>query len=326
MLNTKLHLNKEVFISSPSMKSIRQGFGDEILDVVKNSKDVYVLSADLGSSVKLSALMEKYPEKFIQMGVAEQNMAGVAAGMALSGKIPFITSYAIWNPGRDWEQIRLAICTSNANVKIIGSHSGLSHCYDGGAAQCLEDIALTRVLPRMVVVSPCDYWQTRKAVEWSVKHKGPVYIRLAREETPIITTKDTPFDFESAQKFIEGTDVTLVATGTLVYEALVAAKELKSKHKISAEVINVHTVKPLDDTTIIESAKKTKKVITVEDHQAAGGMGGAVCELLSSKLPTEVIRIGVQDKFGESGKYNELKDKYGLSAHHIIDKVIKILK
>jgi len=324
MLNTKLHLNKEVF-TTKDVISMRQGFGDEISKIAKINKDVYALTADLATSMKLDQLMEESPKQFIQMGVAEQNMAGVAAGMALSGKIPVITSYALWNPGRNWEQVRLSICLTNANVKILGSHAGLSHSFDGGSAQCLEDIALSRVLPRIVVLSPCDYWQTRKSLEWAIKHKGPVYLRIARSDIPEITTEETPFNYEEAQKLVEGKDISIFATGDMVIEALRAAKDLKAKYKVSAEVINVHTIKPLDSKTLVASAKKTKNVITLEDHQITGGLGGAVCELLSKELPTKVTVIGIQDKFGESGKYDELKDKYGLSAHHVVNKAIKLL-
>lgn len=325
MLNTKLHLNNDVFLKNAKRISIRQGFGDGILELVKKNSDILVLTADLASSLKILPIQDSFPKNFIQVGIAEQNMAGIAAGLALSGKIPFITSFAIWNPGRNWEQIRTSICLSNANVKIIGSHAGLSHSYDGAAAQCLEDIALARVLPRMVVISPCDYLQTIKAITWAESHKGPVYIRLAREDVLEITTHGTPFEYDKIQKLVEGNQVTLAATGTMVYEALLAAKELKSKHKVSVEVINVHTIKPLDDEGIIESAKKTKLVVTVEDHQVIGGLGSAIAEVLAQKHPTKLIRIGVNDKFGESGTYEELKDKYGLSAHHIVNKVLKEL-
>jgi transketolase len=326
MLNTELHLNKEIFITTAEKKSTRNGFGDSILKIAKDNDKVVALCADLKDSLKLDNFANQFPERFIEVGIAEQNMAGIAAGLALSGKIPFITSFAIFNPGRNWEQIRLSICYSNTNVKIVGSHAGLSHSKDGGMAQNLEDIALMRVLPRMVVLSPCDYYETVRAVEEAAIHNGPVYIRLCRDETNTITTSKTPFKIGEAYVIKEGVDTTVITTGPILYEALVASKELKGKYGIDVEIINCPTIKPLDEDTILKSTKKTGKVITIEDHQITGGLGGAIAELLSEKYPVPVYRIGVRDKFGESGTYEELKNKYGLSSGQITDKVLLWIK
>lgn len=317
MLNPKLELNQGIFHKSVKKFATREGFGAGILEAGEKYKNLLVLCGDLMDSTKTEKFMKKFPDRFIEIGIAEQNMASIAAGLALSGKIPFAASFSIFNPGRNWEQIRLSICYSNLNVKIVGTHSGLSHSRDGGMAQALEDIALTRTLPNMTVVHPVDYHEAVKATLALANHKGPAYLRLTREKTPVITTDNTSFKIGKAQVLKEGQDVTILGTGPITYEALVAAKNLAGKHKMQAEVINCATIKPLDEKEILKSVKKTGKAITIEDHQIAGGFGGAVAELLSEKMPTKLVRMGMKDEFGESGFYDELLDKFKMSAHHI---------
>lgn len=326
MLRHELYLNEHIFAKDPDKKTTRDGFSDALLELGATNTNVVVLCADLAESTKVNTFAKKFPDKYIEMGIAEQNMAGVAAGLAMSGKIPFITSLAIFSPTRNWEQIRLSICFSYQNVKIVSTHAGLSHSFDGGMAQCLEDIALTRVLPNMTVISPADYWEAKKATLEIAKLSGPVYMRLGREATTEITTEKTPFEIGSAQVIKVGTDATIISTGTMLYEALEAAKELKAKYNVDVEVINCATIKPLDATTIVNSAAKTKLVVTIEDHQVTGGLGGAVAECLAENYPTKVIKLGVRDTFGESGKYVELKEKYGLASHHIVNSVLNARK
>ena len=326
MLNPKLQLNQGIFHKDVKLESTRKGFGAGIVAAAKKHDNLLVLCADLNDSLHLDDFVKKFPKRFIQTGIAEQNMASIAAGLALSSKLPFACSFSVFNPGRNWEQIRLSICYSNANVKLVGSHSGLSHSRDGGMAQALEDIALTRTLPNISVVHPLDYEEAIKATLAVAKHKGPVYLRLTREKTPVITTPKTPFNIGKAAVLKEGSDVTILGTGPITYEALVATKILQGKHKINAEVISVSTIKPLDEETIVKSAKKTGVVITIEDHQIAGGFGSAITELLSEKYPVKIKRMGMADKFGESGFYNELLDKFGMSAHHIVDAAVKLVK
>lgn len=304
------------------MKSNREGFGDGLLAAGEKNPNIIVLTADLRDSTKVEKFANKFPDRFIEVGIAEQNMAGIAAGLALNGKIPVMSSYAIFSPGRNWEQIRTSIAYSKANVKIIGSHSGLSDGGDGATHQALEDLALMRVLPNLVVMSPCDYQQAYKMILSAVEIGSPVYIRLTREATPEITTPDTPFEIGKAQVLQEGSDITIISHGPIIYEALCAAKLLAEKHKLSVEVINLHTIKPLDETAILKSAKKTGKVVVVEEHQVAGGLGGAVCELLGQRLPTPVCLVGINDSFGQSGQYDELKAKYKLDAKSICERIL----
>lgn len=326
MLNTAFKPNDGIFSKSIEKKSTEEGFGEAITEIAKDNNNIVALCADLKESTKLLEFSKQYPQRFIQTGISEQNMIGMAAGLAMNNKIPFAASFSIFNPGRNWEQIRLSICFSNTNVKVVGAHSGLSHCFDGGMAQALEDIALMRTLPNMIVVHPADYLEAKKATKALASYVGPAYLRLTREKTPVITTEESPFEIGRAYIVKEGSEVTIISTGTMLFEALVAAKDLQGKYKINAEVINCPTIKPLDEKTIIKSAAKTKHVVTVEDHQIVGGLGGAIAELLSEKLPTKIKRVGVNDSFGESGTYEELKDKYGLSAHHIVSNIVKLLK
>lgn len=303
--------------SNLQSESIRNGFGKGLLEAGQQYQNVVAVTADLTDSTKVSAFAIEFPERFIQVGVSEQNLITVGSGLAALGKIPFVTSYAAFNPGRNWEQIRTTICINDRPVKIIGSHAGINVGPDGATHQMLEDIALMRSLPNMVVIAPCDSIEAEKATLAMATDARPNYMRLAREITPIITLPNTPFDIGKAYVFQKGFDVTLIATGTMTYQALVAADRLKHYH-ITAEVINVPTIKPLDNETIIASAKKTRAVITAEEAQINGGLGGAVAEVLAERCPTIMRRIGMKDVFGESGKPHELMKHFGLTADHIV--------
>jgi transketolase len=324
MLNTDAKLNKKMFDKSPEMKSIRAGFGEGLVAAGENNPQVVGLCADLTESTHMDTFRDKFPRRFVEMGVAEQNLASVASGMAAMGKIPFISSYAMFSPGRNWEQVRTTICYNNQPVKIAGSHAGVSVGPDGGSHQAVEDIAITRVLPRMIVISPCDAEEARKATIASVDTGTPVYIRLAREATPTITTKQTPFEIGKAQTFWTSNNpkVGIIATGALVHKALEAARELENE--IDVEVINLATIKPLDKDAIIDLAKRAGKIVTVEEHQVAGGMGSAVAEVLASAYPVPIEFIGVRDQFGQSGKPEELIEHYGMGTKDIIAVVKKI--
>lgn len=319
-----MNLSKDIYNANIEYKSTRNGFGDAIAELGEKNQSIVALTADLRESVKLTNFAKKFPERFIDVGVAEQNMAGVAAGLALSGKIPVITSYATFSPGRNLDQIRASICYSKANVKIVSSNAGLSAVEDGATHQALEDLAIMRTLPNMTVLVPADYEQAKVAFTEAIRIKGPVYIRIAKSELPVFTTAETPYKVGPAQLLTDGTDITIAATGAQVYTALLAAKELEIKHKISCDVLNYHTIKPLDKTSIINSAKKTKLVISIEEHQIAGGLGSALAEVLSEQYPTKLFRIGINDVFGESGKYEDLLDKYGLTRQHIVKKILEI--
>lgn len=310
-------------IFNVSRKATREGFGEAILDLGKRKKNVVVLTADLGESMKVDEFERMFPDRFVQVGVAEQNLMGISAGLALSGKIPFAVSYAVFNPGRNWDQLRVSVCYTNANVKIIGGHTGITVGPDGATHQALEDIAMTRVLPNLMVVVPADYEQAKKATLAIASYKGPVYLRLTRPKTACFTTAITPFELGKAQVLRSGKGVTIFACGSLVYEALLAAEELKGE--VEVEVVNVHTIKPIDEEAIVRSARKTGKVITLEEHQINGGLGGAVAEILGEKQPTKMIRMGMKDTFGESGNPGELLAKYGLDKDGVIKTVRKIL-
>ncbi len=304
-------------------KSTRAGFGDALLVLAKKDKNIVVVSADLAESTRVQAFAKKFPERFIEVGVAEQNMMGVAAGLALSGKTAVAASFAVFSPGRNWDQLRVSVCYSDANVKIIGSHAGLAVGEDGASHQALEDIAITRCLPNLTIISPADYLEAQRATEAMLKIKGPVYLRLTRPNTPLFTDKKTPFKIGQADILLSGKDITLIAHGPILYEALQAAKIL-AKEKISVEIINCHTIKPLDGKTILNSAKKTRQVVTLEDHQINGGLGSAIAELLSEKLPTSLLRLGVHDTFGESGDYKKLWQKYSLDRQSIANHIRQI--
>ncbi|PIS07007.1 transketolase [Candidatus Berkelbacteria bacterium CG06_land_8_20_14_3_00_43_10] len=314
-LNKYYNLNKNIF-SSPDLEANRVGFGVALKDVGKTNKDVVALCCDLTESTRIIEFAKAYPERFFEIGVAEQNLAGIAAGMALTGKIPFMASYAAFSPGRNFDQIRVSIAYSNTNVKIIGAHAGVTVGPDGATHQMLEDVALMRTLPNMTVIVPADFDQAYAATVAATSFVGPVYIRLAREKTPKITTSTTPFTIGKANVYAKGRDVTIIANGPMVYEALVAAEALE-KQKINVEVIDCHSVKPLDAQTILTSVAKTGAVVTAEEAQVTGGLGGAVAELLGEHMPVPLKRIGVLDRFGESGEPAELMKAFHLTAHDI---------
>jgi transketolase len=305
-------------------KSTRDGFGEALLSLAKKNKNIVIVSADLAESTRVSGFAKKYPTRFIEVGVAEQNMISVAAGLALSGKVAIASSFAVFSPGRNWDQLRVSVCYSQANVKIIGSHTGLGAGEDGASHQALEDIAITRCLPNLVVIAPADYNEAKKALVAAITHQGPVYLRLTRQNTPVFTNEKNLFKIGQADVLKKGQDVTLIACGPMVYEALEVAKKLASEN-INAEVINCHTIKPLDKKTILASVKKTKKVVTIEDHQIHGGMGSAVAEMLAENFPVPMKIMGVNDTFGESGRPEELYKKYDLSQEHIISNIKKLL-
>ncbi len=303
----------------------REGYGKGLVEAGEKDDRVVVLCADLTESTNSHFFAEKFPERFIQVGVAEQNMALVASGMANYGKIPFIASYATFSPGRNNEQIRTNICINNVPVKIAGSHAGISVGPDGATHQALEDIAIMRVVPRMVVVVPCDAVEAQKATFASAFNDQPTYIRLGRAKSPVFTTDETPFELGKAEIFRNGKDAVVIGCGMLVYNALVAAEELAGEG-IDCMVINSHTVKPIDEKTIIEAAQKTGAVVSVEEHQVNGGLGSAVAEVLSRNYPVPQEYIGVQDKFGESGKPEELIEAFGMGISSIKDAVRKVIK
>ena len=292
---------------------LRFGFGRGLLEAGRRDDSVMALCADLTDSTQMSKFAAEFPARFVEVGIAEQNLATVAAGMALAGQIPFTSSYAAFSPGRNWEQIKTTACLNEMPVKVVGSHAGLITGQDGATHQMLEDIALMRVLPGMVVVCPGDSIEAEKATLAIASNGSPSYLRLAREATPVFTTLESPFELGRAYVLREGTDVTLAGTGTMTYELLVAAEELASAG-ISAEVVHVPTVKPLDEATLLASAAKTGVVVTAEEAQIAGGFGGAVAELLSAKAPTRVLRLGVRDRYGETGLPYELLEHFGLTG------------
>jgi len=269
--------------------------------------------------------VDKFPDRFVQIGVAEQNLVTVASGMSAMGKIPFCSSYAMFSPGRNWDQLRVSICYSQSNVKIVSTHAGLSVGEDGASHQALEDIAITRVLPNLLVISPLDYEETKKAVIAIAKIKNPVYLRLHRQTSPQITDSKTPFQIGKANILQAGKNLTLVGCGPILHEAIKAAENLK-KQNISVEIINCHTIKPLDKNTILKSLQKTKKLITLEEHQIAGGLGSAILEQVVSSYSVPVKLIGVQDTFGESGKPSELWHKYKIDSQYIEQEILKIIK
>lgn len=317
-------LINNLFASDVKQVPIRNGYGEGLLVLGKENDDVIVLCCDLTESTRSLEFAKAYPERFVQVGVAEQNLAGLGAGMAHEGKIPFITSYATFSPGRNWDQIRVSICYSGNNVKIIGSHAGISVGPDGATHQAMEDIAITRVLPRMTVLVPCDAIEARKATIAAAKMNGPVYIRLAREKTAQFTTEETPFEIGKAYVFREGKDCTIAAAGPQVYYALQAADAL-SKEGIECEIINLVSVKPLDEQVLINSVKKTGCVVSAEEHQIMGGVGSAVAEALGRNFPAPQEFVGMPDHFGESGEPTELTAKWGMDSKAIAQAVHKVL-
>jgi len=337
MLNPNQKLNPKMFEKDVEKVAIRAGFGEGLVLAGEKNDDVVALCADLTESTQMHLFRNKFPERFFEMGVAEQNMAAVASGMSAMGKIPFIASYAMFSPGRNWEQVRTTICYNSRPVIIVGSHAGVSVGPDGGSHQALEDIALMRVLPRMIVISPCDAVEARKATEAAADRSAAdvdgalsasIYLRLSRNPTPVITTDETPFEIGKAQIFYgeekEKADVGIIATGALVYKALRAAENLK-KENINVTVLNMATIKPLDEKAVIALAKNCGAIVTVEEHQIAGGLGSAVAECLAQNHPTPIEFVGVRDEFGQSGTPEELIEHYGLGESGIIEAVKKVL-
>lgn len=325
MLNQDAFLNPKLFDEDVEFVPSRNGYGEGLVLAGEENPNVVALCADLTESTRTEAFKNKFPSRFVELGVAEQNLAAVASGMAAVGKIPFMTSYATFSPGRNWEQIRTTICYNNQPVKIIGSHAGISVGPDGATHQALEDIALARALPNMVVISPVDAIEAKKATLALAHHPKPCYMRLSREKVPVVTSEKTPFEIGRGEIFWEGSDATIIATGQMVYRALQAAKELYSQ-EISVRVINIHTIKPLDQKLIIESAEKTGAIVTVEEHQVFGGLGSAVSEVVSQNFPVPMKIIGIKDSFGESGEQNELLEKFGLTTKEIIHGITTVLR
>ena len=327
MINKDAKINPKIFEKDVEMKAVREGYSDGLVIAGEKDSNVVVLCADLTESTRAQKFSEKFPDRFFQIGIAEQNMAAIAAGLGVSGKIPFISSYATFSPGRNWEQIRTTICYNDSNVKIAGHHAGLMTGPDGATHEATEDIAIMRALPNMRVFVPCDAIQAKKVTAAAAQLWGPTYIRFAREKSPTVTTEDTPFTPGKAEIFWEGKkpQVLIIATGVLVHNALVAARDLE-KEKINTVVLNVHTIKPLDDKKIVSLAKKIGAVVTVEEHQVMGGLGGAVAEALAQHAPVPQEFVGLQNTFGESGNPWDLINKYGMGVKDIVRAVKKVIR
>lgn len=325
MLSKSANLKKNTLSKDIDKAPTRDGYGLGLVEAGEKDERIVVLCGDLSDSTRSGMFRDRWPERFIQSGIQEQNMATVAVGLALQGKIPFISTYAVFCPGRNWDQIRISGCYNNTNVKYAGAHSGISVGPDGATHQAMEDIALTRVLPRMTVLVPCDMEETRKVVHAAVKIEGPVYFRFARDATPVFTTLKTPFKVGQAQVFREGSDAAIIAAGPIVHTALLAADRLIEKG-ISCRVINCPSIKPLDGKTIEKAARECGAVVTCEEHQVMGGVGSAVAEFLASHYPVPMAFVGMPDSFGESGEPEQLLKKYRLDAAGITDKVRAVLK
>ncbi len=327
MFNPSAKLNPHIFYSSIEQKATRDGFGEGLLAVGEENPNVVALSADLSESTRVEEFAKRFPERYFECGVAEQNMAAIAAGLGVSGKIPFISSFAVFSPGRNWEQIRTTIAYNDSNVKIAGHHTGISVGADGVTHQATEDIAIMRALPNMKVFVPCDAIEAKKATVAAAKIWGPVYLRFSRQKSPVFTTEETPFVPGRAETFWESSkpQVLIIGCGPLLYNALLASRELE-KENIGTVILNCHTIKPLDDRKIVEFTKKYRAVVTVEEHQISGGLGGAVAELLAKAAPTPIEFIGIKDTFAESGEPAQLIEKYGLSVEDIKRAVKKVLK
>lgn len=328
-MNT-VSLDPRFFDGTPDAAPIRKGFGEGLLQAGEEDHRVVALCADLTESTMMHLFKNRFPDRFVEMGIGEQSMASVASGLAAMGKIPFFSSYAMFSPGRNWEQIRTTICYNHVNAKVVGSHAGISVGPDGGTHQAIEDIALMRIIPRMTVIAPCDALEAKKATIAAAKFDGPVYIRLAREATPIITTPDTPFEIGKAQTFFAPSDgkkpdIGIVATGSLVHEALRAAKRLADEG-ISVTVLNLATIKPLDEEAVLSLARNVRGIVTVEEHQKKGGMGSAIAEFLSAVYPTRQMFVGVHDEFGQSGTPEELLRHYRMDADAIVSAAKAVLQ
>lgn len=324
-LAAKAHLKRNTLSPDVEMIPTRDGYGIGLVELGEANDQVMVLCGDLADSTRSAKFRDAFPERYIQMGIAEQNMATVAVGLSLQGKIPFISTYAVFCPGRNWDQIRISGCYNNANVKYAGGHTGISVGPDGGTHQAMEDITLTRVLPRMTVLVPCDSEETRKVVHAAAKINGPVYFRYARTATAAFTTAETPFQIGKAQVFRDGKDVAIIGAGPIIHTALVAADRLIERG-ISVRVINSPSIKPLDEETIERAARECGAVVTVEEHQVMGGVGGAIAEALARTYPVPIEFIGMQNSFGESGEPAELLKKYRMDADAIMDAVKRVVK
>lgn len=325
MIEPGMHLRADLF-EGKEQAPTRDGFGKGVVEAGESDPQVIVLCADLTESTRALDFQKKFPERFVEVGVAEQNLAALASGFANYGKIPFIASYAAFSPGRNNEQIRTTISINNVPVKIAGMHAGVSVGPDGATHQALEDMALMRVQPRMVVISPCDAEEARKATVAAAKNGTPVYLRFGREKTPTMTTEETPFEIGKAQVFwsSESPVATIFSTGPLTHNALLAARELEGKG-VQVQVVNVHTIKPLDADTIVTAARNSGAVVTVEEHQIAGGLGSAIAELLAQNSPVPMEFIGVHDQFGQSGEPKELIEHYGMGVSHIVTAAKKVI-
>ena len=326
-LNTSINLDPNLYegnFDKLDYLPTRDGWGKALVDLGKRNPNVVVLCADLADSTRTNWFQKEFPDRFIEVGIAEQNMANIAAGLSKAGKIPFISTYAVFCPGRNWDQIRITSCYGNMNVKFSGAHAGISVGPDGATHQSLEDIAITRCLPNMIVLSPCDFWETKKATIAAAGVKGPVYIRFHREKIPIITTEETPFKIGKGMLLRGGNDISFITTGAMTHEALIAAKNL-AKEGIDARVINIHTVKPIDKEIIIKAARETGAIVTAEEHQVMGGFGSAVAEVLAENYPVPMKMIGIYDKFGTSGSPNELMKAFGLTHNELFNAAKEII-
>jgi transketolase len=323
-----MNLNPDIFEETVEKVPVRNGFGTGLVKAGDENKNVVALTADLSESVRTHLFAEKYPERFFQVGIAEQNLVSVASGMAAMGKIPFAASYAVFSPGRSWEQIRTTIAYNEQPVIVVGSHAGVTTGPDGGTHQALEDIAITRVLPNMTVISPCDHIEAEKAVLALTKKPRPTYLRLGREKTPVITTAETPFEIGKGQLFFQPQenkiDIGIISTGWLTHTAIKVAQEFEERG-INVAVLNISTIKPLDTEAVLSLAKKARAIVTVEEHQIAGGLGGAVAEFLVQNFPVPQEFVGMKDKFGESGEPMELIDVFGMDDNGIVRAVEKVL-
>lgn len=325
MFTKTAHLKHNTLSKDVDMAPTRDGFGIGLVELGEKNEDVVVLCADLSDSTRSAKFRDKFPERFIQTGVQEQNMANVAVGLALNGKIPFVSTYAVFCPGRNWDQMRISGCYNKANVKYAGAHSGISVGPDGATHQAMEDIALTRVLPGMTVLVPCDTEETRKVVHAAAEFKGPVYFRFARAGTAAFTTEKTPFKIGKAQVFRDGGDVAIIAAGPIIHSALVAADRL-IEQGISCRVVNCPSIKPLDEETIERAARECEAVVTCEEHQTMAGVGGAIAEFLGRSYPVPMEFVGMPNSFGESGEPEELLAKYRMDVEAIIKAVKKVIK
>lgn len=305
-------------------KPMRDGYGEALVEVARKNLDVVALVADLKESTRTDLFWEEFPDRCFEMGIAEQNMMGVAAGMALSGKIPFVNSFACFSPGRNFDQLRASVCLSNANVKVIGGHAGVGNGADGANQQMFEDISLVRSLPNMTVVAPCDYEQIKKATFAIVNHVGPTYMRMTKPARPVLSSHMTPFEIGKAQVFRRGKDVGIIASGSMVHEALMAAQQLAPS--IECEVVNVHTIKPIDRDEIVRLARKCNRIVVAEEHQIVGGLGSAVAEVLAEEYPVKCRFVGMRGVFGESGQPEEIMKKYGMTKEAIVEAVRDLVK